>query len=45
MKKGLAVLAVVLGIGLGSIAFAGYWGHGRGGYMMGQVMVVATVAI
>ena len=40
MKKGLAVLAVVLGIGLGSIAFAGYWGHGRGGYMMGQVMVV-----
>ncbi|HCX90411.1 MAG: hypothetical protein COW04_07410 [Deltaproteobacteria bacterium CG12_big_fil_rev_8_21_14_0_65_43_10] len=35
MKKGLAVLAVVLGIGLGSIAFAGYWGHGRGGYMMG----------
>ena len=34
MKKGLAVLAVVVGVGLGSIAFAGYWGHGGGGYMM-----------
>ncbi|MFH2013266.1 MAG: hypothetical protein ABIJ37_11320 [Pseudomonadota bacterium] len=35
MKKGLIVLAMVLGIGLGGIAFAGYSGNGGyGGHMM-----------